>query len=98
MISNNKIIEACNFNMTNRRYVSQIESQLASINKSLHTIGHHLTVADNGRVQLEMEYMMTLITELSNTLLNPENIGRQPEETVTLDNTTDYYDCILLKL
>jgi hypothetical protein len=45
-----------------------------------------------------MEYMMTLIAELSNTISNPENIGRQPEETVTLANTPNYYDCILLKL
>jgi len=90
------MIEACNFNMTNQRYISQIRSQLASINKSFYTIDYHTTGGDNSRARLEMEYNMSLITELYARQLNLENIGRQPEEILPINNIKNYYDHILV--
>ncbi len=84
--------------MTNRRYISQIKSQLASINKSFYTINYHLAVGDNGRARLEMGYIMALVTKLHGRLSNLENIGRQPEEILTVDNTKNYYDHTLVIL
>jgi len=82
--------------MTNRRHSIQTESQLMNINQSLHTIDHYLAVGDHGRARLETECIITLMMELHIRLSSPENIGRQPEETLTLNNTTDYNICVLM--
>ena len=84
--------------MTNRRFSTQIQSQLMNINRSLHTIDQHLVVGDHGRARLELEYITALITELHDRLSNLENIGRQPEETMTRNNITDYNNCIFVTL
>jgi len=73
--------------MTNPRCISQIKFALESINKSFDTIDHHLAVSDNGQARFEMEHIMALITALHDRLSNLENIGRQPEEILTINNT-----------
>ena len=90
----------CNhiFNMTNRRNISHIESQFTNINKSFRTIVHHLTADDNGLARLEMGYIMSAITELCDAISNLDNIGRQPEEKLILNNIKNCTDCILVKL
>ena len=82
--------------MVHPRYISHVESQFVNVNKSFQTILHHLTADDNGRARLEMESIMTIITQLYGTILNFDNIGRQPEEKQTLNNIKNYSDCILL--
>jgi hypothetical protein len=57
-----------------------------------------LAVGDNGRARLEMGYIMALVTKLHDRLSNLENIGRQPEEILTVDNTKNYYDHTLVIL
>jgi hypothetical protein len=57
-----------------------------------------LAVGDNGRARLEMGYIMALVTKLHGRLSNLENIGRQPEEILTVDNTKNYYDHTLVIL
>lgn len=84
--------------MTNHSYILQITSQLVRINRSFYTIGHHLTVGDNGLARLETEYVMTLITELADMMSNLENIGRQPEERTFLKDTRTCFDRILVTL
>ncbi|CAF1210551.1 unnamed protein product [Adineta steineri] len=84
--------------MMNSRYASQIESKLVNINRSLHKLRHHLRIGNNGLIRLEMEHFMNLITEFNRILSNLEMIGRQPEEILTLNNITNYYDGIHLTL
>ncbi len=84
--------------MAHRRCISQIQSQFVNINQSFHTVDHHLIVGDNSRARLEMEDIMALITELYSRVSNLENIGRQPEEILTSNNTTNYNDNLLVIL
>lgn len=50
--------------MANQKYILQVKSQLENLMKYFQTINHDLENDDNSQARLEMEYIMTLITEL----------------------------------
>ncbi|CAF1096543.1 unnamed protein product [Rotaria magnacalcarata] len=85
--------------MTHSRYIYDIQAQFANINKTVHTIFHHLATNDNTLARLEMKCIVAMITEVNDTISNLDNVGRQPEEYLTFDTRTqNYYDQLLLTL
>ncbi|CAF4406220.1 unnamed protein product [Rotaria socialis] len=80
-------------------YIYDIQAQFANINKTFHTIFHHLATNDNTPARLEMKCIVAIITEVNDAISNHDSIGRQPEEYLTFDtHTQNYYDQILLTL
>lgn len=76
--------------MTNRRTSFTIETQLTSIKTSLCSIDHHLAIGDHSGARSEMELIITVVLQLQSRLSNLDNIGRQPEEALTINPTMDY--------
>ena len=79
-----------NIAMTNRRNSITIQTQLTNISISLCTIDHHLALGDYSGARFEMECVMTRVTQIQSRLSNLDNIGRQPEEALNINHTTDY--------
>jgi hypothetical protein len=73
-------------------------TQMCSINQFLHTTDHYLVTSDHSRVQFESQYIMTFIREFCDELSGSENLGQQPEETLTINNSIDYNLCALMKI
>ena len=56
------------------------------------------TTDDYERIQFESQRIMTFITEFYNKLSDSENLGQQPEETLTINNSIDYNLCAILNI
>ena len=84
--------------MTTPKHISEIELQCARMADACQTIRHHLMAANYSLARVEMGCIVSVIAELNRAIAELENVGRQPEENVTLNPAKNFLDCIFASL